>query len=34
MKTTQLEFILTDSPRKNASSQFELDSVFYFKSIQ
>ena len=34
MKLTQLELILTQSPRKNAFSQVEIFSVFYFKSAR
>ena len=33
MKITQLELILTHSPRKNAPSQVEWFSTFYFKSV-
>ena len=33
MKITQLELILTHSPRKNAPSQDELFSTFYFKRV-
>ena len=32
MKITQIELILTHSPGKNAPSQVELFSVFYFES--
>ena len=32
-KITQLELILTHSPRKNAPSQDELFSTFYFKRV-
>ena len=33
MKITQLELILTHSPRKNAPSQAEIFLIFYFKSV-
>ena len=33
MKITQLELVLTHSPRKNTPSQVELFSVFNFKSV-
>ena len=33
MKITQLELVLTNFSRKNASSQVELFSIFYFKIV-
>ena len=34
MKVTQLELILTHTVRKNAPSQDELFSIFYFKNVR
>ena len=34
MKIIEIELVLTHSPRKNAPSQVELFSVFYFESVR